>query len=68
MLELVLRRRIDRRRDHAAEQADDDEDADRDAARRPGINAVFTKLGLTADTAVHRRVAAVLAYLGDGAT
>lgn len=32
------------------------------------INAIFTKLGLTADTAVHRRVAAVLAYLGDGAT
>ena len=32
------------------------------------VNAIFTKLGLAADAAVHRRVAAVLAYLGEGAT
>ena len=27
------------------------------------VNAIFTKLGLTAETPVHRRVAAVLTYL-----
>jgi DNA-binding NarL/FixJ family response regulator len=31
------------------------------------INSIFSKLGLTEETAVHRRVAAVLLFLGDAA-
>jgi DNA-binding NarL/FixJ family response regulator len=29
------------------------------------VNSIFTKLGLTAETQVHRRVAAVLTFLRD---
>ena len=31
------------------------------------INSIFSKLGLSEETAVHRRVAAVLLFLGDAA-